>query len=372
MPPVDYHLGKFPPAFLSWESLIPMIGPASAAIARYDGVLSAMQNATVLLGPLTTQEAVLSSRIEGTQATMGEVLRFEAEGDEDDIGPERRGDIGEILNYRIAVRQAASQLDALPLGERIIKQAHRSLMDGVRGHGKNPGEYRQIPNWIGPPNCSIEEAKFIPISADKLDNGMSQWERHIHTKPQDKLVHLAVLHAELEALHPFLDGNGRIGRMFVPLYMWNMGLLSEPMFYVSAFLEKNRDEYYERLLSVSRDNNWTDWCVFFLKAIQSQAEDNLDKATAILNLYEEMKHLVVDTTRSQYAIIALDWVFARPIFRTPDFVESSGIPKQSSLRILKSFKKCGILHVWSEHSGRRPATLAFNKLLNIAEGYEAF
>src|SRR5690554_4921532 len=234
---VHYHLGDFPPAELDWPQLIPLLGPASAAVARYDGTLAAVPNASVLLSPLTTQEAVLSSRIEGTQATMGEVLQYEAQGENDtaEFAPDRKADIQEVLNYRAAIRHAESMLKTFPLSQRVIRETHEVLMSGVRGTNKSPGEYRKIPNWIGPHGCTIDSARFVPISADKLPDGMSALEKYIHAEEPDMLVQLAVLHAEFEALHPFLDGNGRLGRMLVPLFLWQRSLIKAPMFYISAF-----------------------------------------------------------------------------------------------------------------------------------------
>ena len=178
--PVHYHLGQFPPdQRLDWSRLIPLLGPTAAAVARYDGMLAAVPNPDVLLSPLTTQEAVLSSRIEGTQATMGEVLEFEAGGRVPDSA-ERREDIHEVLNYRSAMSEARRLLDDLPLSQRVIRRAHAVLLDGVRGEGKSPGEYRRIPNWIGPPGCTIDDARFVPIASDRLPDAMSAWERYIH------------------------------------------------------------------------------------------------------------------------------------------------------------------------------------------------
>lgn len=369
---VHYHLGKFPPREIDWLQLIPLLGPTSAAVARYDGTLAAIPNAAVLLSPLTTQEAVLSSRIEGTQATMGEVLEFEAEGDTPGLSDERRADIHEVLNYRAAMRMAEKMLADIPLSQRLIREAHKVLLSGVRGQGKAPGEYRRIPNWIGAAGCTIEQARFVPISADKLPDAMSAWETFAHENAADRLVQLALLHAEFEALHPFLDGNGRLGRMLVPLFMWQNGVIQRPMFYVSAFLEANRDEYYERLLAVSRDGDWTGWSKFFLSALKAQAEENQQKAGAILGLYERMKREVADLTRSQYAIHALDWIFERPIFKSSDFVASAGIPEPTAKRIVPAMREAGVLRVLVEASGRRAATLCFPALLNIAEGREAF
>ena len=201
--PVHYHYDQFPPENIDWPKLIPFIGPANAALARYDGTLSAISNANLLLSPLTTQEAVLSSRIEGTQATMGEVLEYEAEGESNNLPIERKDDINEVLNYRQAMWSAIELLHELPLCQRVIKTAHNVLLDGVRGHGKSPGEYRQIPNWIGPPGCSMENARYVPVSVDRLQEGLDKWEKFIHREAPDKLVQLALVHAEFEALHPF-------------------------------------------------------------------------------------------------------------------------------------------------------------------------
>jgi Fic family protein len=367
MAAVHYHYGEFPPAQLDWTRLIPLLGPTSAAVARYDGRLAAIANPSILLSPLTTQEAVLSSRIEGTQATMGEVLEFEAAGDDASLSTERRNDIHEVLNYRAAMRMAEKMLVDFPLSQRVIREAHRILLEGVRGQGKAPGEYRRIPNWIGPAGCTIEEARYVPISADQLPNGMSGWERYLHADVPDRLVQLAIVHAEFEALHPFLDGNGRLGRMLIPLCMWQNGLIQRPMFYMSAFLETHREEYYERLLAVSRVGDWTGWCCFFLKAIKAQAEENLHKASAILALYERMKQVVSVSTRSQYAIQTLDWIFERPIFKSSDFVAAAGIPEPTAKRILPMLRESAILDVLVSARGRRAAILCFPELLQIAE-----
>jgi Fic family protein len=372
MAAVHYHLGQFPPAELDWPQLIPLLGPASAAVARYDGTLGAIPNAAVLLSLLTTQEAVLSSRIEGTQATIGEVLEFEAEGGAPQLSEGRRNDIREVLNYRSAMRMAEKLLDTVPLSQRVVREAHKVLLDGVRGQGKSPGEYRRIPNWIDPAGCMVEQARFVPIGADKLPDAMSAWEHYLHADAPDRLVQLALVHAEFEALHPFLDGNGRLGRMLVPLFLWQNGVIQRPMFYLSAFLEAHRDEYYERLLAVSRDGDWTGWCRFFLQVIKAQAEENQRKAADILALYERMKREVTELTRSQYAIHALDWIFERPIFKSSDFVASSGIPVLTAKRILFALRKVGILRVLMQARGRRAAILCFPMLLNIAEGREAF
>ena len=372
MSTVFYHADRFPPDRLVWSKLLPLLGPAAAALARYDALLGMVPNPRLLLAPLVTREAVLSSRIEGTQATMGDVLQFEA--GQAPASPRRRDDIKEVLNYRAAMGQAERLLTGgrLPLCQRVLKAAHEVLMQGVRGANKSPGQYRRIPNWIGQPGCDREEARFVPIAADQIPRAMDEWERYIHSEPPDRLVQLAILHAEFEALHPFLDGNGRLGRMLVPLFLWQAGLIRAPIFYMSAYLEAHRDDYYDRLLAVSRDDDWTGWCHFFLDAIRQQAEDNWTKAQGILNLYDAMKEQVINLTHSRHAIPALDWIFKWPVFKSTDFVKQTDIPAPTARRILKFLRDSNICTTMVEARGRRAALLAFPKLLNLTEGNQVF
>ena len=367
---VKYHGGNFPPRDIDWSRLIPLIGPASAALARYDGLLEAIPNASILLSPLTMREAVLSSRIEGTQATMGDVFEYEAGKETTD--PAKLADIMEVRNYRKAMQHALELLDKLPLCRRVILKAHSILLEGVRGHDKARGKFRTIQNFIGKPGCSIEEARFVPISAENVAEGMSCWEKFIHAGFPDKLVKLAVAHAEFEALHPFLDGNGRVGRMLIPLYLFETRLLHSPMFYVSEYLERHRQEYYDRLLAVSRDNDWTGWCEFFLTAMKEQAEKNETTARRILKLYESKKQFVADVTRSQYSIAVLDFIFKQPVFNSPAFTKATKISETTTRRILQQLSGAGTLKISYEAKGRHSAVYIFSELLNIAEGREVF
>lgn len=275
--PVLYHNGRFPPSKLDWPRLLPLIGPANGRSRAMTGYCKACPTPMFSSPPLTAQEAVLSSRIEGTQATLGEVLEFEAEGELFDESTPKKADIREVLNYRAALNEAIRLLNELPLSQRLVRGAHKVLMQGVRGHNKSPGEYRRIPNWIGPKGCTIEQARFVPCGADRLPQAMDEWERYLHATPLDRLVQLAIAHAEFEAVHPFLDGNGRLGRLLVPLFLFSQGLLSRPNFYLSAYLEGHRDEYYDRLLDVSGKDDWTGWCEFFLRALIAQAMENQTK-----------------------------------------------------------------------------------------------
>lgn len=372
MSPVLYHEGRFPPPTLDWPQLLPLIGPANAAIARYAGLLHGIPNPNVLLSPMTVQEAVLSSRIEGTQATMGEVLELEAEGGPLDESTPKKADIREVLNYRAALNEATRLLGSLPLSQRLIRDTHRVLMQGVRGRSKDPGEYRRVPNWIGTDGCTIEQARFVPASADKLPAAMDAWEAYLHADAPDVLIQLAIAHAEFEAIHPFLDGNGRLGRLLVPLFLFSRGLLARPNFYLSEYLESHRTEYYDRLLAISRDGDWTGWCGFFLRALIAQAETNQNRVQAILTLYQARKLWIAEETHSQYAVRALDWMFQRPIFRASDFRDAAGIPAPTATRIIRVCRDNGLLRELRAGSGRRAAVLCFPELLNLAEGHDAF
>lgn len=371
--PVRYHLGEFPPRTIDWPRLIPLIGPANAGLARYDGLLSAIPNAQILLSPLTTQEAVLSSKIEGTHVTIGEVLEIEAGGDSDSFTQPKREDAEEVLNYRKAMRACTGDMEHRPLSQHMLRSAHSLLMQGVRGRDKSPGSYREEQNWIGPKGCTIEEASFVPITLEHLQHGMDEWERYLgSTSELDALVQLAILHIEFEALHPFKDGNGRLGRMLIPLFLYQRKLLASPDFYMSGYLEANREEYQERLRKVSSDGDWTGWCAFFLQGIREQAAENERKARAILSLYDRVKTQVADLTHSQHSIRAVDFIFQSPIFPAPLFTSHPDIPKPTANRILTLLRDEGILLTIIEGRGRRPGIYAFRELLNVAEGNEIF
>jgi len=371
MTPVHYHLGKFPPTDIDWPRLIPLIGPANAGLARYDGLLSAIPDANVLLSPLTTQEAVLSSKIEGTMITMGEVLEIEAGADLPEFTKAKREDAEEVLNYRSAMRACVAELIDRPLSQHLIRGAHAILLRGVRGSNKSPGSYRTKQNWIGPAGCTIEEASFVPIAPEYVRHNMDNWEEYLRrTSEPDVLVQLAVLHVEFEAIHPFEDGNGRLGRMLVPLYLFERGLLNSPDFYMSEYLETNRAEYQERLRAVSRNGDWNGWCAFFLRGIISQAAENEKRARIILKLYEIIKNRVLDLTRSQHAIRAVDFIFQTPIFSGPIFLNQAGIPRPTASRILGALRDANIIQTIVQSRGRRPGIFGFRELLNAAEGRE--
>ena len=360
-----YEPTKLPKYDLNWEKFFPEIGLANRALARYDGTLEAMINPQLLLSPLTTQEAVLSSRIEGTQATLEEVMELEAEGEGKIPETETEKDVQEIFNYRNALREATVELESRPISLNMIKKIHSILLDSVRGQYKRRGEFRQKQNWIGSPSGSREDATYVPPKPGQIMNLMTNLEEYIHQQEKDELVQLAIIHAQFELIHPFLDGNGRVGRILVPLFLYEKAILHEPMFYLSSYLEKNREEYYKCLGNISKNNDWNSWVVFFLEAIIEQANSNKEKVKAILDLYEDMKGKVREVTQSQYSIQVLDAIFENPLFKRSDFINRTEIPKSSAERILKSMLNAGLLTIKRQAKGRRPALLEFKNLLEI-------
>jgi Fic family protein len=241
-------------------------------------------------------------------------------------------------------------------------------MNSVRGANKTPGEFRRDQNWIGPSGCSIEDATFLPPAPLQLLDHLQGWEAYVAGNDIDCLVQAAVVHAQFELIHPFNDGNGRIGRLLIPLFLYQKRVLGSPMFYLSEFLESHRNAYYAGLQNISRSGDWTGWVEFFLDAITQQALGNTIRVRGILELYDQMKNRIQALTRSQHTIKILDTLFDRPIFQSSDFVERTGIPKQTALPLLRKLKAAGILLPLREKSGRRSAILAFSELLNRAEG----
>lgn len=366
-----YAPDALPLTNLDFRRLLPLVGQANAALARYDGLLQGIPNPAVMLSPLTTQEAVLSSKIEGTQATVDEVLEQEAglikQG-------EKYEDIQEISNYRQALYSAREHLKDYPIRLSFVRELHRILMSSVRGQDKTPGEFRLEQNWIGKHGCTMEQASFVPPNPHQLPDYLQAWERYLDSDDVDFLLQTAVVHAQFELLHPFKDGNGRIGRILIPLFLYQKRVLSQPMFYLSEYLESHREEYYQRLKAISAEGDWNGWIAFFLQAIITQAGQNSIRVTDIQALYEEMKLAIQAATHSQYTVHVLDAIFSKPIFRSSDLAQQLfkefGIHAKTTPGLLRQMKDAGILRELQPGSGRRPATLCFPRLINLAEGRE--
>lgn len=353
---------------INWEPLIPLIGKANRDLSYYNGVLVGISNPDVLLSPMTTQEAVLSSKIEGTQATLGEVLKFEA--GESPEKESRRQDIEEIINYRVAMFRAEDELQTRPFSLNLLKRLHLDLLAGVRGRDKGRGEFRTVQNWIAVPRSPIEKAQFVPPAPDSVPKYMDNWEKYWHLTRPDPLVQLAIIHAQFEIVHPFLDGNGRLGRMMVPLFLYEKQLLSKPEFYISAYLEVHRDAYVENLRSLClKPETWNRWIEFFLTALSEQAISNAEKGRQIIQLYNRLKSQVLELTHSQFAVPMLDEIFKRPVFSSNIFTKLAFSPSRPAINtLLNRLIKGNILQILSKGSGRRPQIIALTELINLCEG----
>jgi Fic family protein len=357
---------RLPIESLDWQKLSAHTSKAMLELARYDGTLNGIVNPEVLLSPITNREAVLSSQIEGTQATLVEVLKHEA----GEIYSEaKRGEIKEIINYRTALLTGERYLEKTNISLKLIREMHAILMDGVRGADKTPGQFRDIQNWIGTKGSKIEEARFVPPAPLIMRDGLESLENFIGSDYSDPLVQLAITHAQFEILHPFNDGNGRVGRMLIPLFLYQKRVLQRPMFYLSEYLEENDQEYRDRLLSITKDGNWQGWVEFFLDAIQIQSKRNNTKAKSIHDLYERMKPRFRDVTRSQYSQAALDAFFNRPIINSGDFIKLSGITNRATANgILTHLVNAKLIFLVKAGSGKSPSVYAFTELISITEG----
>lgn len=363
---VNYHYGKFPPESLDYSKLITSVSRASSALSRYDQMLKGMHSSEILLAPLRSQEAVISSRMEGTVSTLDEVLRLEAEQEEEGESAQRnaRSETIEVFLYSRAMKNAqASIKSGSPLSSWLIRSSHRMLLGYGRGAAMSPGEFKTEQNYLV--DKSKKKILFIPIKPEFLQDGMDKLFSFIENKDWEILIRTAIAHLEFEALHPFKDGNGRISRMMIPLMLWKADAISEPHFYVSEFFEINKDEYIDRMREVSENDAWSEWVEFFLQAVESQAKNNINMAEKIRDLYEEMKEKFRDILSSRWNVTALDFIFTRPVFRNSVFTNKSGIPSQTAHRFSRALLEAGLLKTVAPAAGRRPALYAFEPLLQI-------
>jgi Fic family protein len=366
MQKLPYVPEKMPPGDIQWQRLLSLIGPAHETIGRYDGLLGSMLNPDILLSPLTTNEAVFSSRIEGTQASFKDVLQVEA-GLKDDKSETIRNDVYEILNYRNALLAATKELSQRPLSLNFIRQIHKLLLTGVRGKNKAPGSFRKAQNWIGLPGSKVDTARYIPPNPMIIQEYMDDWERFMQNENfGDLLVQLAILHAQFEIIHPFNDGNGRIGRLLIPLFLYVRRALRRPVFYLSEYLEEHREEYYDRLLSITSNNDWQGWIEFFLKAVIVQSKINIERTEKVLNLHESLKNEFIKCTRSRYAVPLLDSFFQSPVINSSTIVNSSGIETRvTGNNLLKKLERCNLIQRLVQGRGQRPTVYMLPDLLNI-------
>lgn len=369
---VPYMAKKLPfEEEINYNKITKQLLSTNSSVSKFDGMLEeATINKELFLNPLTKKEAVLSSKIEGTQATLTEFLEIEVE-DGKTTSTSKYDDFIEILNYNKAIAYAEEELnDKNKITLWMIRNIHKILLDGARGKDKNPGEFRNDQNWIGKPGSPIEEATFIPVSPELLIDNLENLEKYISEyDEQSALVQAAIIHAQFEKIHPFKDGNGRIGRMLIPLFLYHKNVMSRPVLYVSEFLEENRDEYYYRLNKIDEENGWIDWILFFLRAVEIQSNKNIEKIKKLQNLYEEYKIIINEILNTKNSIYILDALFQHPICKSNTIFETvskkTNIDSSTIDRYLKKLVEKGIL--MPENDKERHKKYYFKKLIDIIQ-----
>jgi Fic family protein len=366
---VSYHTNQFPPSSLRYEDLIQPLSWAVESLSRYDQMLMSLKNSEILLAPLSRQEAVVSSRIEGTVSTLDEVLRYESEHGDADLpdGRNFRSEAVEVFLYERAMREAQKKVkEGYPINSWLIRSAHKTLLGFGRGAKMTPGEFKTDLNYIA--DKSQKRILFVPIAPENLEPALNALFAYMDIKKTQILIRTAISHLEFEALHPFRDGNGRIGRMLITLMLWKNGAISAPNFYISSYFEENRDAYIDQMREVSRTGDWTNWVMFFLTAIKVQADNNLEKAEEVVALYDVMKERFRELTNSQWSMNALDCVFSRPIFAKSSFAKFANMPPAPANRMINILTEAGVLETLVPSAGSRPAIMAFEPLLKIVRG----
>lgn len=363
---VDYHYGGFPPASVDLNVVFDPLTRALQSLTRYDEKLKHLQNSELLLAPLRQRDAVVSSRMEGTISTLEEVLRLEASENARRTEGTARDETLEVSLYARALRQAEHHMrSGQPISETLIRDAHRTLLSAGRGARQRPGAYKNEQNYIG--DKAQRRIDFIPIAPSDLSDGMRKLIEFLRTSGQHPLVRTAIAHAEFEALHPFEDGNGRVGRMLIPLSLWELGILSAPHFFVSDYFERNKDRYVTALRDVSTQGAWSDWCHFFLSGLASQAEKNIETVTKIQRHYDWTRDQFRGVLKSQHFHAAVDYVFSYPVFWNNHFIETAQAPKSTLRNFTARLVRAGLLEPIVKPAGRAPGLYAFPSLLEILD-----
>src|SRR5262245_921234 len=270
---------------ISWR-LVKQVSDADRAMSELAGLARTLPNPHLLIGPFIRREAVLSSRIEGTRASLSDLFYFEAAIE----APPDAPDVMEVANYVKALDHGLSRFNELPMSLRLIREKHERLMEGVRGEHLTPGEFRRSQNWIGPPGSTLMDAAYVPPPVDEMWRALDEFEKYLHAESEfPLLIRLALIHYQFEAIHPFLDGNGRIGRLLITLLLCAEGALHHPLLYLSAFFERYREDYYRALLAVSQRGERANWINFYLRGVQEQSRDAIKKSSRLLDLWRQYR-----------------------------------------------------------------------------------
>ncbi len=327
------------PPDLAWTpKLLRVLSDADRRIGQLAGEGRSLPNPHLLMRPFIKREAVLSSRIEGTQATLGELLASDAGAAVD----RSSDDLREVANYVVALDHGLKRLKQLPLSLRLVKEIHAKLLQGVRGDAATPGEFRRSQNWIGPAGCTLSNASYVPPPPDELMACLGDWEKSLHDRSMPPLAQVAVMHYQFEAIHPFLDGNGRVGRLLNTLFLVERGILPTPLLYLSAFFEASRQEYYDRLSAVRTKGAWGDWVEYFLNGVARMSEDALSRAERINALMDRWRRGVAGTA-SRTPSQLVDLLAENPYWTINKIAERLDVAFTTAQRAVERLESLGIL-----------------------------
>lgn len=339
-------------------NVVNMLDEASRAVARLDGIGETLPNPGLLSGPFLRREAVLSSRIEGTQASVSDVYEAEATG-------VPRGDAQEVANYARALQIGMERLDELPICVRLARELHGVLLDGVRGQETLLGELRDMQVWIGSPGSTIRDARFVPPPPDRLPDLLADWEAFVHDEgPLPPLARCALMHYQFEAIHPFRDGNGRIGRLLIPLLLRERGVLRHPLLYLSAWFEQHRQRYYDELYAVSATGDWAPWLRFFLEGVREQAADAVARARRLRDLQEDYRRRLQEIGASGNALQLAEELFTSPVITRRLAAERLGVTSAGARIVVTRLEEAGILYAFRN---TRPHLFVARELLDLLE-----
>jgi Fic family protein len=333
-----------PPVDLEGE-LLNLLSAADIALGRLDGVVKVIPDPEFFVAMYVRREAVLSSQIEGTQSTLEDLLEVELEPD-----AKTRGDVGEIVNYVTAMNHGLARLGELPLSLRLIGEIHAELLQDGRGEHATPGEFRRTQNWIGPPGASLKQATFVPPPVPEMKEALYALEQFLYAEPVPPLLILAGLaHAQFETIHPFLDGNGRVGRLLITFLLVRGGALRAPLLYLSYYLKLHRTEYYDRLTAIRTSGDWEGWLRFFLRGVAETAREAADTAEQIFELRETHRTLVLAETGVN-GLKLLSLLFQRPLVNVNLVTNELGVTFPTANRLVARFEELGLLR---ETTGQR-------------------
>lgn len=335
-----------PPAIDYDQSLVAALSDADRALGELSGIGRSVPNPQLLVRPFVSREAVLSSRIEGTQAGLEELYEFEMA----DPAAKRsvHSDVAEVANYVHALDYGLARVQELPLSLRLIRELHEKLMEGVRGDQATPGEFRRSQNWIGRPGCTLHEATYVPPPVAEMHEALASFETYLHAEDDlPPLIRLAAIHYQFEAIHPFLDGNGRVGRLLISLLLNHWSLLPLPLLYLSAYFERNRSGYYDRLLAVTLQGAWHDWLVFFLQGVAVESRDASRRVKVLQDMQGDYRQSVMSLKAPVLPLRLLDQLFRTPVTTVPQAQEVLGVTYHSARLAIGKLVSLGILNEMS-------------------------